>query len=131
MNRFDYALALIVATTAGLCSISAAPAAAAPIVVKECFVIAPRALSHKPQGTQIDYINKSRHTAKSVTFAVGYRTSSSHYLRKVTDVGSFAPGAEIRHKFDLYNDVTYAGKQTRGCAPISVVYKDGIRWIAR
>lgn len=130
MNRVCLAMALTVATTAGFfCSMS--PAAAAPIVVRQCFVIAPGALSHKPRGTQINYVNKSRHTATSITFVVGYRNSANHFVRRVTDVGTFAPGAEIKHKFSLYNDVTYAGQQTHGCAPISVVYKNGMRWVAR
>jgi hypothetical protein len=104
-----------------------APAAAAPVRIVQCFVV-PRLLSQKAGGTQIDYINTTNRFITSVTFAVVYRNALHTYTRRVTDIGSFAPDAEIRHKFSLYSDVTYAGKQTRGCAPISVVFEDGTHW---
>ncbi len=65
-----------------------------------------------------------------MTFAVGYRNSLHTFVRRVTDVGEFTPRAEIRHAFPLYSDVTYSGKATRGCAAISVTFKDGTRWSA-
>ena len=99
-------------------------------MVHQCFVIAPRPLSTKARGTQIDYTNDSRKTATSVTFAVGYRNSLHNFLRRVTDVGTFAPGAEISHPFSLFNDVTFAGKQTHGCEAVAVHYSDGTRWSA-
>ena len=131
MNRLAHAGAAALATTAiALCSLAPAAAVADPIRVMQCFVIPPAALSHKSKGTQIDYVNKSRKTAVSVTFAVGYRNSLHNFLRRVTDVGEFAPAAEIRHAFPLYSDVTYAGKATHGCAAIAVHFKDGTVWHA-
>jgi hypothetical protein len=130
MKRLALMWAVLLTATAGiLCSLGPAPASAAPVVVQECYVIPPGPLSKKPKGTAIQYVNKGRHTATSVTFAVGYRNSLHHYLRRVTDVGSFAPGAQIKHTFSLYNDVTYAGEQTHGCAPISVSFKNGMKWL--
>jgi len=85
-------------------------------------------MSKKPKGTQIDYVNKGPKTATSVTFAVGYRNAGSNLLRRVTDTGTFAPGAEVQHLLSLYNDVTYAGKEVNGCRAVVVTWADGSRW---
>lgn len=110
-------------------SISAA-SAAAPVLVKQCFVTPPRPLSKNAGGTQIDYIIYGKKNAAAITFAVAYRNASTHYLRTVTDDGSFAPGALIQHHFSLYSDVTYAGKQVQSCVPTKVKWADSTLWIA-
>jgi hypothetical protein len=102
------------AIAAALCGVPA-PAAAAPVRIVQCFVV-PRVLSQKAGGTQIDYVNVTNRFMTSVTFAVVYRNALHTYTRRVTDVGSFAPGAEIRHK------------QTHGCVPISAAFEDGTHW---
>jgi hypothetical protein len=104
--------------------------AAAPILIKSCTVAKPKPLSHMANGTRIVYVIGGHKTASSVTFLVGYRNAQSHYLRKVTDVGSFAPGATIDHTLSLYNDVTYAGSETSQCAPIQVKWAGGTVWVA-
>jgi len=104
--------------------------AAAPILIKSCTVVKPKPLSHMAGGTQIVYVNLGKKTASEVTFAVGYRNASQHYLRRVQDVGSFAPGATIDHTLSLYNDVTYAGSQTSSCVPVQVKWAGGTLWIA-
>ncbi len=124
---------LIVATLVGVAAITASigPAqAAAPILIKSCTVAKPKPLSHMAGGTDIEYVNLGKHTAASITFLVGYRNASQHYLRRVSDVGSFAPGATITHRLSLYNDVTYAGAQTTQCVPIEVKWAGGTVWIA-
>ena len=63
-----------------------------------------------------------------VTFAVGYRNAQSNFLRKVTDTGTFTPGTPVAHHFDLYNDVTYSGKQVHGCSAVAVKFADGSKW---
>jgi hypothetical protein len=105
-------------------------AAVAPVVVKQCFVTEPGHFSKKAGGTQIDYIIYGKKNAASITFAVGYRNAEGNYLRKITDVGNFAPGTEIQHHFSLYNDITYAGKQVTTCAPIQVKWADSTVWLA-
>lgn len=108
-----------------------APAqAAAPILIKSCTIAKPKPLSHMANGTIIEFVNLAHKTAQEITFAVGYRNASSHYLRRVEDVGSFAPGATITHHLSLYNDVTYAGAQTSFCAPVSVKWAGGTVWMA-
>jgi hypothetical protein len=124
---------LIAAALVGVAvfAISAGPArAAAPILVKSCTVAKPKPLSHMAGGTDITYVNLGHKTAASITFLVGYRNASQHYLRRVQDVGSFAPGATISHRLSLYNDVTYAGAQTTQCVPVEVKWAGGTLWVA-
>ncbi len=104
--------------------------AATPILIKSCTVAKPAPLSHSPRGTDITYVILGSKTVSSITFAVGYRNASSHYLRRVTDVGTFSPGATISHLLPLYKDVTYAGAQTSLCVPTEVKYAGGTVWVA-
>jgi hypothetical protein len=104
--------------------------AAAPILIKSCTVVKPKPFSHMAGGTRIVYVNLGHKTASSITFLVGYRNASQHYLRRVTDDGAFAPGATIEHTLSLYNDVTYAGAQTSQCVPTEVKWAGGTVWIA-
>ena len=104
--------------------------AAAPVLVKQCFVSEPKPLSKNAGGTQIDYIIYGKKNASQITFAVGYRNAAQHFLRTVTDYGNFSPGTEIQHHFSLYNDVTYAGKQVTSCVPTKVKWADSTLWIA-
>ncbi len=119
----------LVAVAAATASIGPAQAAA-PILIKSCTVAKPKPMSHMAGGTTIVYVNLGHRTAASITFLVGYRNSSMNYLRRVTDVGSFAPGATIDHTLPLYNDVTYAGAHTSSCVPIEVKWAGGTVWIA-
>src|SRR5271154_1765398 len=89
------------------------------VKIDQCCVQAPKLMSKNASGTQIVYENIGHTTYSSVTFLVGYRNSSSNFLRKVTDQGTFAPGAKINHHFSLYNDVTYGGKATTSCGAIA------------
>jgi hypothetical protein len=116
---------------AGVAGFVMAPAqAAAPILIVSCTVAKPKPLSHMAGGTRIVYKNLGTRTAAQVTFVVGYRNAQSHYIRRVTDVGSFAPGATIDHTLSLYNDVTYSGAQTSSCVPVEVRWAGGTVWIA-
>jgi len=124
---------LLTGTIAGaaLAAASLVPAtAAAPVLVKQCFVTQPKPLSKNASGTQIDYIIYGKKNASQITFAIAYRNSASHFLRTVTDVGTFSPGVEIKHHFDLYSDVTYAGEQVQSCVPTKVKWSDATLWIA-
>jgi hypothetical protein len=130
MKSFGRLIAVtLVAVAAATASIGPAQAAA-PILIKSCTVAKPKPMSHMANGTDITYVNLGNKTAASITFAVGYRNASMHYLRRVTDVGSFAPGATITHRLSLYNDVTYAGAQTSMCVPVEVKWAGGTVWIA-
>jgi hypothetical protein len=122
--------ALTVVGVAAIVAASLPAQAAAPILVKSCTIVKPKPLSHMAGGTRIVYVNLGKKTAAEVTFVVGYRNASSHYLRRVQDVGSFAPGATIDHVLSLYNDVTYAGSQTSSCVPVQVKWAGGTVWMA-
>jgi hypothetical protein len=124
---FYFAIAL---AAAAVISSASAPVLAAsnPISVSQCFITQPKLLSKLAGGTQIDYTNTSKKTATMVTFAVGYRNAQSNFLRKVTDTGTFTPGTPVAHHFDLFNDVTYAGKTVHGCSAIAVKFADGTKW---
>jgi hypothetical protein len=124
-------LSLGVALCTAFAVASYAPAlAVAPVLVKQCFVTSPKPLSKNASGTQIDYIIYGKKAAASITFAVAYRNAAQHFLRTVTDYGTFSPGTEIQHHFDLFNDVTYAGKQVQSCIPTRVKWVDSTLWIA-
>jgi hypothetical protein len=100
---------------------------AGPIAIQQCFVTVPKHMSQKASGTQIMYVNNAKQPASKVTFAVAYRNSSGNFLRRVTDVGTFAPGVTVDHHFDLYNDVTFGGK-TAHCSVVAVVFANGHVW---
>jgi hypothetical protein len=124
-------LAAAALVSIGAATASIAPAqAAAPVLIKSCTVVKPKPMSHMANGTNIVYVLYGHKTASAVTFAVGYRNASMHYLRRVTDVGTFSPGATINHTLSLYNDVTYAGSQTSTCIPVEVKWAGGTVWIA-
>lgn len=130
MRSFGRLIAVALVGVAAV-AVSAGPArAAAPILIKSCTVAKPKPLSHMASGTDITYVNLGKKTAASITFLVGYRNASQHYLRRGEDVGSFAPGATISHRLSLYNDVTYAGAQTTQCIPVQVKWAGGTVWIA-
>jgi hypothetical protein len=121
-------LAAVAVAVAGL---PAAPAlAAAPVLVKQCFVTSPKPLSKTAGGTQIDYIIYGKKSASAITFAVGYRNAAQHFVRTVTDYGTFSPGVEIKHHFSLFNDVTYAGQHVQSCVPTRVKWADSTLWMA-
>ena len=126
--RLFPALLAAAAFAAGFVAQSLPAAASNPIQIQQCFVTVPKALSKLGSGTQIVYVVRGKKAASKVTFAVGYRNAASHFLRRVTDDGDFAPGVVINHHFALYNDVTYAGKQTRPCTAVAVTFADGTHW---
>jgi hypothetical protein len=127
MRPFVHALGAATLAAATLLCVSPA-LAASPISVQQCFVTVPKALSHNASGTQIVYVNRGRQAASSVTFEVAYRNAAHTFVRRVTDVGDFAPGAQINHRFSLFSDVTYAGKAVRSCRAITVKWADGKVW---
>ncbi len=130
MKSFGRLIAVALVGVAAVAATAGPARAAAPILVKSCTIAKPKPLSHMASGTDITYVNLGHKTAASITFLVGYRNASSHYLRRVEDVGSFAPGATISHRLSLYNDVTYSGAQTSQCVPVQVKWAGGTVWIA-
>jgi hypothetical protein len=106
----------------------AASAAPNPIAIQQCFVTVPKLASHKASGTQITYTNTSNRPISKVSFGVVYRNSEGTFKRRIDDVGDFAPGAQVDHHFDTYNDITYGGKKVESCKAIAVTFGDGSMW---
>ncbi len=134
MDKAKLSGALVaLAVVAVVFTVRSAPATASsnPIHITQCFISEPKPMSKKAGGTQIDYVITGSKTATVVVFGVGYRNAESHFYRKVTDNGTFQPGAPIAHHFSLYNDVTYAGKQTTSCSALKVTWSDGKTWVAQ
>ena len=129
MNRLVHIFATVLLCGGVIAASSAAAVAAAPVLVKQCFIIEPRPLSHQARGTQIDYIIYGKKNASQITFLVTYKNAQQNFVRTVTDSGNFAPGVEIQHSFSLFSDVTYAGKQAT-CVPTKVKWADSTLWIA-
>jgi hypothetical protein len=130
MKSFGRLIAAAIIVVAAATAAIAPAQAAAPVLIKSCTIVKPKPMSHMANGTNIVYVILGHKTAASITFAVGYRNASMHYLRRVTDVGTFSPGATINHTLSLYNDVTYAGAQTSSCFPVEVKWAGGTVWIA-
>jgi hypothetical protein len=126
MNRHLW-LPSLIALAVGLTP-TPTPAATSHIQIEQCFVTVPKHFSHNASGTQIVYVNRGWKAATSITFAVAYRNAQNNFLRRVTDQGNFQPGVTINHHFALYNDITYAGKQTGGCKATHVTWADGTHW---
>jgi hypothetical protein len=123
-------VAALIGLGAVTATVGPALAASTPVVIKSCTIVKPKPFSHNANGTKIVYVILGHRTASSITFAVGYRNATMHYLRRVTDAGSFSPGVTIDHTLPLYNDVTYAGAPTSSCLPIEVKWAGGTIWMA-
>ncbi|MBV8221759.1 MAG: hypothetical protein JO293_00185 [Candidatus Eremiobacteraeota bacterium] len=103
-------------------------AAKNPISIQQCFVQVPKPLSHNASGTTIVFTNTSSKTASTIVFQVVYRNAENKFVRRVTDSGTFQPGVQVDHSYKLFNDVTYAGKNTQACTAVSVTFSDGSKW---
>jgi hypothetical protein len=119
--------ALVVTLAFSLFGLGAGGAARAqtmgdPHVVKiaRCFITKPRPFSHHPTGTQIDYVNAGPVVLHDVTFQVVYRNAETNITRTFDDVGTFAPNEPVKHHFDAFSDVQYAGATTASCVVTSV-----------
>jgi hypothetical protein len=90
------------------------------VKIARCYVTKPRPFSHHPTGTQIDYVNAGPVVLHDVTFQVVYRNGYTNISRTFDDVGIFAPNEPVKHHFDAFSDVEYAGPTTASCAVTSV-----------
>ena len=78
-------------------------------------------------GLNITYRNTSGTVAKRVTFAVTYGGRQ----RRIVDRGTFSPGAQIAHTFDVFDDAPYQGTAPQACDVSSVRFADGTEYGAR
>ena len=114
--RFPVRPATVAALAGAVFALAAPPVARAqiggdPHVVRimHCSVTKPRPFSHRATGTQISYVNTGPIVLHDVTFRVAYRTAAERVTRTFDDVGTFAPNEPVKHHFDAFSDVEYAG----------------------
>jgi hypothetical protein len=114
--------AAAIALGAALLGPAGAQVAGDPHAVKiaRCYVTKPRPFSHRPTGTQIDYVNAGPVVLHDVTFRVVYRNGYANIARTFDDVGIFAPNEPVKHHFDAFSDVAYAGPTTVSCTVTGV-----------
>ena len=76
----------------------------------------------------IDYTNVGTKVAKVIEFGLIAR---GQLVAEVRDVGTFSPGAEIKHKFGLSRNVFPLGTGLPQCLPLRITYEDGTKWRSR
>ncbi len=90
------------------------------VKITHCFVTKPLPFSHHPTGTQIDYVNRGPVVLHDVTFQVVYRNGDANIARTFDDVGTFGPNEPVKHHFDAFSDVLYAGPAVTACTVTAV-----------
>jgi hypothetical protein len=53
---------------------------------------------------------------------------SGSLVAEVKDVGTFSPGAEIKHKFGLSRNVFPLQTSYAKCVPLKIQFEDGSHW---
>jgi len=73
----------------------------------------------------IDYVNVTHATMKQIEFGLIVHGT---LVAEVKDVGTFSPGAEIRHKFGLDPNVFPIQTSYARCVPLKITFEDGSHW---
>jgi len=73
----------------------------------------------------IHYKNISHKTMSSIEFGL---VVNSVLRAEVKDVGTFSPGAEIKHKFGLNPNVFPIQSALPQCIPLRITFADGTHW---
>ncbi len=73
----------------------------------------------------IDYHNATDIVMKDIEFGLVARGTM---LAEVRDVGTFSPGAEIKHEFGISPNVFPIGTGLPQCVPLKIVFADGSHW---
>lgn len=73
----------------------------------------------------IDYMNATHHVMKQIEFGLIVR---GELVAEVKDVGTFSPGAEIKHKFGLSPNVFPLQTSFAKCVPLKILFEDGSHW---
>jgi len=73
----------------------------------------------------IDYVNVTHAVAKQIEFGLIVKGS---LVAEVKDVGTFSPGAEIKHKFGLSQNVFPLQTSYSKCVPLKITFEDGSHW---
>lgn len=73
----------------------------------------------------IDYVNETTVAMKDIEFGLIAR---GNLVAEVRDVGTFSPGAEIKHDFGLNPNVFPLGTGLAQCVPLRITFADGTKW---
>jgi hypothetical protein len=73
----------------------------------------------------IDYVNATHHVMKQIEFGLLVK---GNLVAEVKDVGTFSPGAEIKHKFGLSPNVFPLQTSYAKCIPLKISFEDGSHW---
>jgi hypothetical protein len=73
----------------------------------------------------IDYHNATSVVMKDIEFGLIAR---GQLVAEVRDVGTFSPGAEIKHEFGISSNVFPLGTSIVQCVPLKITFVDGTKW---
>lgn len=73
----------------------------------------------------IEYANNTDIVMKQIEFGLVVR---GELLAEVKDVGTFSPGAEIKHEFGVNNNVFPLPHGIPECIPLKITFADGTTW---
>lgn len=73
----------------------------------------------------IDYVNVTQNVMKDIEFGLVVRGS---LVAEVRDVGTFSPGAEIKHEFGISPNVFPIQTSFQECVPLKITFADGSKW---
>lgn len=73
----------------------------------------------------IDYVNVTQTVMKDIEFGLVVR---GNLVAEVRDVGTFSPGAEIKHEFGISRNVFPLQTSFQECVPLKITFADGTKW---
>lgn len=72
----------------------------------------------------IDYVNRGTQSMKEIEFGL---VINGNLVAEVKDVGTFSPGAEIKHRFGVSGSI-FPITGLPHCVPLKISYADGTTW---
>ncbi|MGB8966141.1 MAG: hypothetical protein WCB99_10925 [Candidatus Cybelea sp.] len=91
-------------------------------------VYGPMYYQYPTQGNptlSIDYVNATNTVMKQIEFGL---IVHGNLVAEVKDVGTFSPGAEIKHQFGLNPNVFPLQTSYAQCVPLKIAFEDGTHW---
>lgn len=76
----------------------------------------------------IDYSNATQQVMKSIEFGL---VANGNLVAEVKDVGTFSPGADIKHQFGISSNVFPISTGLPQCVPLKITFADGATWTNR
>lgn len=73
----------------------------------------------------IDYTNVTHAVMKDIEFGL---VAHGNLVAEVRDVGTFSPGAEIKHQFGVSQNIFPLGTSLVECVPLKIKFEDGGVW---